>query len=149
MARTLLFVDDETFFAQPYIDALRDAGFAITHKERASDALDYLTSQASNVDLLILDIMLPTPTGVPASATGDGLETGVWLLHQSQAAILDAQIPVLVLTNSRKKTIEAVIRDRVPFPEGRLDVCSKSDVRARELPGRVAQLLRTRSRAND
>jgi CheY-like chemotaxis protein len=105
-ASKILIVDDElaTADAAPhgsymwyYTQALRDGGFHVSKAQGPDDALEELSSKNKEVDLVILDIMMPPGKAYEKEDTLDGLRTGVFLAKAIQSR--RPHLPILVLTN--------------------------------------------------
>lgn len=71
----VLFVDDDVYQAQAYIDALRDNGFDVVSCQSASDALHLAASQT--FDAFILDVMMPPGDAFDAREVAGGFRTGL------------------------------------------------------------------------
>jgi len=74
---TVLFIDDETYFATYYVEAAEEAKYEVVYHDTANGGLDYIREFGGQIDLIVLDIMMPTPKGVSAAATNNGLDTGI------------------------------------------------------------------------
>lgn len=107
MERTnILFIDDElpTSQAGPdgrymwyYTEALRDAGFKVIEVEGPDSALRKLSLKTGEVDLVILDIMIPPGKAYAEENTLNGLRTGIFLSMTIQEEY--PRLPIVVLTN--------------------------------------------------
>lgn len=62
LSHSVLLVEDDAMLGPLYVELLSQAGFAVEHVSNAHDALEYLAHR--NVDLALLDIMLPEVSGV-------------------------------------------------------------------------------------
>ena len=71
--KRVLFIDDEAFFAEPYIRELEGL-FEVVLEETALGAIDAVHSDR-NWDAIVLDIMMPSPEN-KNGITADGLDTG-------------------------------------------------------------------------
>ncbi len=92
----ILFIDDELFFAEPYMRELeRDSEVIL--EQTAIGAIDAVNS-ARHWNAIILDIMMPSPDG-KVGLTADGLDTGLWILGEIVDAVISQRVPVIVLTN--------------------------------------------------
>lgn len=136
----LLFVDDDRYFTDRYVSHLSKS-FSVRQVQYASDVLAAIESD-SDIRLLILDIMMPTPDGVAASATDDGMDTGLWLVQEARQLIAEKHLPVLLYTN--RKDID-VIKERlesIGVPSELTRVCVKRRVGASDLPDVATKFLR-------
>ena len=60
----ILIVDDELAIAQLISDALTDEGFETVVKTDSKEVYDYVSSNASQISLITLDIMMPDVSGI-------------------------------------------------------------------------------------
>lgn len=141
MEAKILFVDDEMFFARYYVQALKDSGFEVIPKDTAVGGLKYLNEHTAEIDLLILDFMMPTPEGVPAADTLEGLATGRWFLKEARE-ILEAQIPVLVLTNRGVEGVKTNIEQDILFNMKYVQIHHKTHTPAFHLPILAEKMVR-------
>ena len=98
----ILFVDDEPFYVDSYVDDLKDAGFDVLSQKRIAAAMKAFEEQQAQVDLIIIDIIMPSD-GVVDDTQGD-LRTGFaffdWVRHRSP------NLPVIVLTNASASDVD-------------------------------------------
>jgi CheY-like chemotaxis protein len=104
LKRKILFVEDDRFWARSYIAELQSAGFEVVYARNAGDAVK-LIEDVLDFDAVILDVMMPTPEGVPDSTTEEGLSTGLWVLECIQQYLVPRRIAVWILTNRSLPTI--------------------------------------------
>ena len=100
----VLFVEDDRFWARSYIAELQAYGFEVVYARNAGDAVK-LIEDVLDFDAVILDVMMPTPEGVPESTTEEGLSTGLWVLDRIQQYIVARRIVIWILTNRSLPTI--------------------------------------------
>jgi CheY-like chemotaxis protein len=138
----ILFIDDETFFAQGYLDAL-DERYTVTLSGAVLDAELELTAEAHTYDLAVLDVMMPVPdewTGVDRIDANDGESTGVVVLRRCKDAIVAANLPVVVLTNRDTPAIKTEVH-ALGFPPGLIEVRHKPVTPAFRLVAIVRALI--------
>lgn len=95
----ILFIEDEAFLLQGFIDALEDRQHKVEIAKDGEDALDKLNNKDNKYDLLILDIMLPRGIGQAKSFVSEDVKTremGLEVLRQLRKE--DKKVPVIVLT---------------------------------------------------
>jgi len=93
MGKTILIVEDEKDLLESYKELVESAGFnSITAKD-GYQGLDILASQLGNINLLLLDLMMP---GV------DGLEVLKAMKTNKEKY---GDIPVVILTNMTSDTV--------------------------------------------
>ena len=126
----ILFMDDEPFFAVPYIRELEKT-FEVVLEETATGAINAVNSTLT-WDALILDVMMPSPVG-QRGVTADGLDTGLWILDQILDTVVSQSIPVLILTNRNIPRVREVV-DVLDIPDGLVSVRSKIETPRFVLP---------------
>jgi CheY-like chemotaxis protein len=137
MKRNILFVDDEGWFAKPYVKEL-EIDFDVHFCEEVANG-NLILQNRPEIKLLILDVMMPTPAGVPTSATENDQSTGIWFLRQIQSIVISRPLPVVILTNRGKSVvIEAVAT--LKFPENLVTVGTKTEY----FPTRLRQAVKER-----
>lgn len=92
----ILFVDDEPRYSVSYIDFLETA-HRVEYKSKVSDALEFLEARRGDVELLVLDVMMPPGDAFSEEEARDGLDTGKRLFERVREGNPD--LPVVVLTN--------------------------------------------------
>jgi len=93
MAKTILIVEDEKDLLDSYKELIESAGFNCMTAADGYQGLDILWSQLGNINLLILDLMMP---GV------DGLEVLKAIKSNKEKY---GDIPVVILTNMTSDTV--------------------------------------------
>lgn len=134
---TILFIDDEVFFAERYLTELR-TNYAVRMCESVVEALEWDNNQ--EIRAIVLDIMMPPPAGLSAQATNHGADTGLWFLKEIREAILQRPLPVIILTNRIPGLIREEIR-QMGFPESLVDVLHKTDTSPKQLLRRLQLML--------
>jgi CheY-like chemotaxis protein len=135
--KRVLFIDDEPFFAEPYIRELARS-FEVILEETAIGAIDSVNS-VRTWDAIILDIMMPSPEG-RQGATADGLDTGLWILSQIYDTAIAQNIPVIILTNRNLQRVMEVV-DLLDCPEGLISVRPKIETPRFVLPHLVRSVV--------
>ncbi len=99
----ILFVDDDPYDSQSYIDELLDLGFSVSHIQSVDDALRMV--KKNHYDVIVLDIMMSPGKSFSEIETAGGFKTGIPLAreireYQSSALIVS-------LTKSTDPEVEA------------------------------------------
>lgn len=139
----ILFVDDELYFMQPYVEALE----RIAHVCVINTAIEAIKEIKSNVakneyDCLVLDVMMPPPAGWEAR-TDHGLLTGVEVLKECQNEIVCVNLPVLVLTNHRLSEVRSRV-DAIKLPKSLVLANAKLETPAFYAAKLVEELIKKR-----
>ena len=113
----LLFIDDDLFFAkQLSVEAQKH--LVVNFQRKAADAVAELKKNADGYCCAVLDVMMPPPRGWEAK-TGQGLYTGLEVLSRCKGEILDANLPIILLSNSEEVISRVKIEIlSLPFLDG-------------------------------
>jgi len=97
----ILFIDDEEYYNELFIEHIDlRTEWELKHVKTAKDALDFLEKHISEVDVIILDIMMPEDELLEPYNTGDGENSGLVFFEQYLKKIIKANdIPVVVYSN--------------------------------------------------
>ena len=138
----ILFVDDEPWYVDSYVQELKLSGYDV-HFQNCQDGMDtaaeFFERNERQVELLILDIIMPPGSTFQNTDTEMGLRTGVAFFEQARAVRPD--LPVIILTN----VSDEHVRERFISEDKCLYLC-KEDYYPFELCTEVEQLLTGSSR---
>lgn len=95
--KQVLIHDDEQTTLEYHVRILRDHGYAVDFIDDDARANRVMTGADRNHDLLVLDMMMPAPIGVPPMETESGNRTGRWFLREYRKAC-DVTTPVLLFS---------------------------------------------------
>lgn len=140
MKPTLCFVDDDRFYALTWIEKLRE-NHDVIHCTDAVEAYKRIVADPK-IRCLVLDVMMPTPSGVSESETAEGFETGLWLLKKIHDHVRKRPLPVVILSN---RDVDRIVSQVEPLklPEGLVVIRRKLDTQRRALVEIVQNLLTT------
>lgn len=136
---TVLFFDDEKYFAARYIESLEESGIKVHFVEQVDDVISTL-EQYPEINALILDVMAPPPQGLPLGEANEGLDTGLWVMRTVRNYILEGPRPVLILTNRNIPYIEECV-SRSNLPSCLITIRSKMNTPAFFLPKHLTDFL--------
>ena len=136
--KVIVFIDDDAFFSFPFVEELEET-YDVTYFGQAQPGIEAIRCNLA-IDAIVLDVMMPTPSGVASTATDGGLETGLWLLRQVKDLIIQRCTPVIILTNRAPSIVKQQV-NQLEFPEGLITICTKSETPSFELPNEVKQLV--------
>jgi CheY-like chemotaxis protein len=97
----VLLVENDTDQARPFIHALADDGFHVTHVGSASRALKAIDSD--EFDLAVLDILMPTGKSFHPRSTAGGTKTGLSLAREIRKR--KPGLPLVALTYSEDREV--------------------------------------------
>jgi len=106
MFKQILYVDDEPWFIEPIVDALRCDGYQVDLASNATEAIEKLVRDFYNPDLVILDVIMPS--GNSLQETNGGRRTGIKVFEIIRKN-LNLRVPVLFLTVVDNLSIEREI----------------------------------------
>jgi CheY-like chemotaxis protein len=138
MTKEILFIDDEPFFASRYVEEL-EKRYTVHFRDSAEAGLKAFDEHEA-VGCVVLDIMMPPPEGVTLASTGDGLDTGLWVLETLKDKLIERRAPVIILTNRMASHVEETING-LGFPDGFIEVRSKIETPRFYLPHAIGRLL--------
>ena len=134
----ILFVDDETRRMSPYVDACRDSGLKTEFKSDVDAAWEFVSHHASEINLLVLDVMLPTGARYDEqSQTVGGVRTGLTFYRDVREK--NPELPILILTQSNDLEI-----DNTADKDQNALVHRKQNVLPSELPDIIRGMLDAR-----
>jgi len=93
----ILMVDDESKSMDSYRAELELSGYAVEYCDNVDAALQYFDKTHDQIQILILDIMMPPGRAFRAANTQDGLRTGV--LFYERVRLTAPELKVVILTN--------------------------------------------------
>src|SRR5437762_11267389 len=93
----ILFIDDEKRFMESYVDELECRQLLVKYVQNVDEAMSLLETRLKEVEIVILDTMMPRGTRFQSVDTESGLTTGLhvykWIRERTQ------EMPVIVFTN--------------------------------------------------
>jgi CheY-like chemotaxis protein len=131
----ILFVDDEARDMSSYVDDLNLSGFEVSFQTSIDPALRVFQDNSDQIELLILDIMLPHGEAFDSVETEQGMRTGIRFYEEVRRIAPD--LPVIVFTN----VSDPLVADRLKKEEG-CRFLRKEDIFPYELTHEVQMVLR-------
>ncbi len=93
MSKTILYVDDEPYFVESLVDALRDEGYLVEQAMDGSEVIERL--EKLKPDLIIIDIIMPM--GEKIVDENGGMRTGLRDLETIRRK-MELRIPIVFVT---------------------------------------------------
>jgi CheY-like chemotaxis protein len=93
----ILFIDDERRRIQSFIDELELNDHKVKFESNVDDALDFFASNHNQLDLLILDVMMPTGNTFNDKEADNGFKTGICFYGKVRQQ--KPNIPIIIFTN--------------------------------------------------
>lgn len=111
----ILFIDEEPKWVEVYQRELRDSGYQVVPATSTDEALSLLSAHQDQVELIILDIMMPAGPALRDANTERGRRTGVFLYRELRRLAPD--VPFIILTNVSDPEVEKAFEkeDRCRF----------------------------------
>jgi two-component system C4-dicarboxylate transport response regulator DctD len=132
----IVMVDDEMRWMDSYKRELELSGYQVSFHRNVDGALTFLQQSAEQVDILILDIMMPAGSAFEDENTDSGLRTGMFFFERVREIAPD--LPVMILTNvSDERQAERFDREK------KCRFLRKEDYRPFELVEEVRDMLST------
>lgn len=133
----LLMVDEGRSEMQTILEELRYAGFEVEWKTDIDAALEFFVLNRRNIDLLILDVMMPPGRAFRDEDTQDGLRTGLFFYDRIRA--MEPELPVVILTNFPDE------RAMQKYRGANCEVFRKIDLFPHELAEEIDRILKGRA----
>lgn len=108
MEKTILYVDDEPWFVEPLIDALRDEGYIVELATSGTEAIEKLKQSNKLPGLVVLDVIMPT--GELVQDANGGRRTGL-KVHEIMRKQLGLKMPIIFLTVVDDPSIEREVEN--------------------------------------
>lgn len=103
----ILLVDDEKRRMESYVEELRLSGYEVEIKSDVDSALDFFNENYKQIELLILDIMMPAGNVFENVDTKYGLRTGI--IFYKKIRNLNLSLPIIIFTNVSNEAVEKKI----------------------------------------
>lgn len=100
----ILMIDDEPRHMDSYRRELEYSGYDVEYFTSVDEALRALPARQEQVELMILDIMMPPGAAFKDVDTQEGLRTGERLFERVRATL--PNLPVMILTNVSRARLE-------------------------------------------
>lgn len=136
----ILMLDDEPENTVYHAEALEYEGYTVIRRSTVDEALALL-QHPDNIDLIIMDLLMP-PSHADRHKSGVDLrETGVMLFHKIRNEFALTDIPIIVMSVVRDPQITQKIKDINQNHSGHLEFLRKP-LRPKFLIDQVRQMLR-------
>lgn len=93
----ILFVDDEDIRMESYREELEFASYKVQYESSVDSAIVFFKENLEDIELIILDVMMPPGEAFANQKTHHGLRTGAYLYEYIRK--VRSNIPVIFLTN--------------------------------------------------
>ena len=137
--KKIIILDDDRFWATNYIDGLSrhfHGRYEVQPFYEVDDFFEFMQRSGraeGDIAAVVLDVMMPGPSGVDPAETASGYETGIYVLRQVRDQTVRQSIAVFLLSNTRLDNLVEAI-DAVGVPGHLLDHSQKLDCNSRQLP---------------
>ena len=131
----ILFLDDEEQRMKPYVEMCIFEGLDVKPIFDPEQAWRLLEENAGEVELLILDVMMPSGDRFDRPRALDGIRTGVVFLEEMRKKWVS--LPVLLFTSSNDKHLDAIAQQ---YPRTYLE--RKQAVLPDQLPNLIKSIIR-------
>ncbi|HUU40653.1 MAG TPA: hypothetical protein VMW42_06925 [Desulfatiglandales bacterium] len=93
----ILWVDDDirSAFLNPFADEFKDEGYRIISASSPEEMWNVLAKSGSDVDVIIMDMMLPVGSSVPPSEAKLGIHTGIYLIKKLKEMKKYSNTPII------------------------------------------------------
>ena len=132
----ILMIDDEKRTLDSYLQELALSDFMVRYESSVDAGLKCLEENVNEIELLILDLMMPYGQAFNEDETEKGLRTGIVFYERVRKA--NAHLPVMILTNNVDEGIRRVFEQ-----EPHCRFFRKEDLLPFELADAVKDFLQT------
>jgi CheY-like chemotaxis protein len=98
----ILIIDDDLFELAVHIEALRDSGATVTSIDSIPDAIAFVADESNVIDLVIVDVMMPTEAFFSREATDEGRLTGICVVREIHELRPGVKIAVVSVRKDQK-----------------------------------------------
>jgi FixJ family two-component response regulator len=145
----IAFVDDEFAVTKPYRDRCAAEGATVQAFDYVSDMLEFVMSgglKSKKINALVVDLQMPKPDkALDADFIAAGSLSGLWLLGQIAAEIIENKVAVIVLTNVGEEHFKPYI-EQLGYPPSLLVAHRKINLSAMKLPQVIAERIQVARR---
>lgn len=100
----ILFIDDEKRRMRSYVQELELSSYTVEFKSDVDSALEYFENNKKEVELIILDIMMPTGKKFfNDNQSENGLRTGICFYQEIRKRA--TKLPIIIFTNVYDKNL--------------------------------------------
>ncbi len=99
----ILFIDDEKREMDSYVRELELSGYQVSFQKNVDAAIDFFEGNFREIELLVLDIMMPPGEVFKNVDTEGGLTTGIHVYKRVRQRF--PTLPVVILTNVTDENI--------------------------------------------
>jgi len=101
--RTILVIDDDHGPVDYYVEVLQRS-YKVIHIETSHEGLEFLRTNGSDINMVILDMVMPSESASEAEASGWGMGAGLLFLRRAKDVLSRHRIPVIILSNIGTET---------------------------------------------
>ena len=129
----ILWIDDDINGAlNPFVDELQENGYHVVNARNPDDVWEHFIK--SNIYGIIMDIMLPTGTGISLEESKMGVLTGLLLLKKIKSNAKLSKIPILIFTILSDQELSTWAKDN------NITILKKQDTLPKELVEKIKAL---------
>jgi len=130
----ILMIDDEKRTLDSYLQELALSDFTVRYESSVDAGLKYLEENSGDIELLILDLMMPYGQTFNEHETDKGLRTGIVFYKRVRKTF--ARLPVMILTNNVDEGVRRIFEQ-----ESHCRFFRKQDLLPFELAAEVKNFL--------
>lgn len=102
----ILMIDDEKRTLDSYLQELTLSDFTVRYESSVDAGLNYLEENSGDIELLILDLMMPSGQAFSQDETDKGMRTGIVFYQRVRRTF--EHLPVMILTNNVDEGIRRI-----------------------------------------
>lgn len=132
---TILWVDDDIKRLRVFVDEMQDEGYEIIQAETPEEMEAVLSRERQNIDLIIMDLMLPIGHRISPVKVNNGRLTGLFLIERIKENKALKKIPIILFTIISDSSVSNWCKNH------NVKILRKADVLPSELCQHVLSIL--------
>ncbi len=105
----IVFVDDDKIYIEDYVEELRDNDYIVSHLHNIDKAFDFIVENSQEIDLLVLDMMIPSGSLLKNKDNDNGRRTGNLFIEELRNRIDLTLFPIIVFTHVNIQNLPSIV----------------------------------------
>jgi CheY-like chemotaxis protein len=95
----IFFVDDDRRYIKDYVEEIESRNYSVIHEYNIDDAFKSVVEHIQNIQLLILDVMMPPGELLDERDNENGKRTGILFIKAIEEQIGEINFPLIIFTH--------------------------------------------------
>jgi CheY-like chemotaxis protein len=105
----IVFVDDDKIYIEDYVEELQDNDYIVSHVHNIDKAFDFIVENSQEIDLLVLDMMIPSGSLLKNKDNDNGRRTGNLFIEELRNRIDLTLFPIIVFTHVNIQNLPSIV----------------------------------------